>query len=343
MAEHAAAVAALPLRRLPSITTIRLVAALSLLAFRAGFAQRPAFVVPAWAFPTLRAEVPSSVRPGDATVWTLPHGNRSFTSAQLLDFLNPPDRQPDSHPPAPDVVLHARKEMKYACGLCHLPDGQGRSENATLAGLPAEYIRRQVAEIRSGARAPAAEFAAAALMKEVVTAATAEEVAAAAKYFAGIRPRRQYTVVEATVVPRTYQAGGLYARRAGDETEALGDRMLEVSDNIEHHEMRDPNETFTDYVQPGTLATGRRLAIIARADSPTRCATCHGSDLRGGAGGTAGPPIAGKSPLYLLRQLVGFKTHARNGAMSAPMQAVAGQLTLDAMIAAAAYAGSRAP
>ena len=68
----------------------------------------------------------------------------------------------------------------------------------------------------------------------------AVEIAAAAKYFAGIRPRRQYTVVEATVVPRSYQAGGLYARRPGDETEPLGDRMMEISDNIEHHEMRDP-------------------------------------------------------------------------------------------------------
>lgn len=323
--------------------TIRLVAVLSLIALRAGFAQRPAFVVPKWAFPTLRAEVPSSVRPGDTTRRTLAHSKQSFTNAQLRDFLNPPDWHPESHPPAPDVVLHARDEMKYACGLCHLPDGQGRSENATIAGLPEEYIRRQVAEIRSGARAPAAEFGAAALMKTVVAAATDEEVAAAAKYFAGIRPRRQYTVVEAISVPRTYQAGGLYARRAGDGTEPLGHRMMEISDDIEHHELRDPNETFTVYVQPGTLAKGRALATTVRPDSPTRCATCHGSDLRGGAGGTVGPPIAGKSPLYLLRQLVGFRTKTRNGAMSAPMQFVTQRLSLEQMIAAAAYAGSRAP
>jgi cytochrome c553 len=107
--------------------------------------------------------------------------------------------------------------------------------------------------------------------------------------------------------------------------------------------MRDPYETFTVYVQPGTLAEGRRLAITARTDSPTRCATCHGADLRGGSTGTVGPPIAGKSPLYLLRQLAAFRTKARNGATSAPMQAVTQQLSLDAMIAAAAYAGSRAP
>jgi cytochrome c553 len=323
--------------------TIRRVAAIALLAPVSAAAQQPAFEIPKWAFPTLAAEVPSSVRAGDTTVRSLAHSKRSFRGAQLTDLLNPPDWHPESHPPAPAVVLHARSVMKYACGLCHLPDGQGRSENATIAGLPADYIRRQVDDILAGKRASAAEFGPSARMRDVVVAATDAEVADAANYFASIRPRRQYTVVEATSVPRTYQAGGLYARRGGGETEPLGDRMMEISDDIEHHEMRDPNETFTVYVQPGTLAKGRRLAITARADSPTRSATCHGADLRGGTAGTTGPPIAGKSPLYLLRQLVGFRTKARNGAMSAPMQLVTNTLSLDAMIAAAAYAGSRAP
>jgi cytochrome c553 len=119
---------------------------------------------------------------------------------------------------------------------------------------------------------------------------------------------------------------------------------MEISDNIERHEMRDPNETFTVYVRPGTLAKGRALAVTAPETSPTRCATCHGADLRGGTTGTTiGPPIAGRSPLYLLRQLIGFKTKSRNGSTSAPMQTVTASLSLDEMIAAAAYAGSRPP
>jgi cytochrome c553 len=107
--------------------------------------------------------------------------------------------------------------------------------------------------------------------------------------------------------------------------------------------MRDPMETFTVYVQPGTLARGRKLAVSAPLASPTRCATCHGPELRGGTTGTIGPPIAGKSPLYLLRQLIGFRTNARKGATAAPMQIVTHRLSLDDMIATAAYAGSRAP
>ena len=326
-----------------SVKKLCVVAASSFIAATFAFAQAPAFEIPKWAFPTLPSEFPSSIRQSDTTRHTLERSTKSFTGRQISDALNPPDWNPESHPPAPDVVIHGRKEVKYGCGLCHLPDGQGRSENATVAGLPVDYFIRQIADMRSGKRAAAVEFAASTRMKDIAIAATDAEIADAAKYFAAIRPRRQYTVVEATIIPRTYEAGGLYARRRGEETEPLGDRMMEISDNIEHHEMRDPDETFTVYVQPGTLAKGRAIAITARADSPTRCATCHGAELRGGSAGTIGPPIAGKSPLYLLRQLIGFRTKARNGATSAPMQIVTHKLSLGEMIAAAAYAGSRAP
>jgi len=52
----------------------------------------------------------------------------------------------------PEVVARGRKPQVHACGYCHLPDGQGRPENAPLAGLPAAYIEAQVAAFRSGAR-----------------------------------------------------------------------------------------------------------------------------------------------------------------------------------------------
>src|SRR5205085_575399 len=161
-------------------------------------------------------------------------------------------------------------------GLCHLPEGQGRSENATVAGLPAVYVRQQIADMRSGAREPAVELAASTRMKAIAIAATDSEIDAAAKYFASIHPRVQYTVKESTTIPRSYQAGGLYALRPGSETEPLGNRMMEISDDIEHHELRDPNETFTVYVQPGTLAKGRQIVLDAPEKSPTRCGSCHG-------------------------------------------------------------------
>ena len=315
----------------------------------AAFAQQPTFEIPSWVFPTSSPDYRSTIRASDTSVHALPGSARGFTARQIGDALNPPDWHPESHPAAPDVVMHARREAKYACGLCHLPDGQGRSENATIAGLPEAYFIQQIADIRSGARSSARDFASSARMKEVALAATDAEIAAAAKYFAGIHPRKQYTVRESAVVPKSYEAGGLYALRPGNETEPLGDRMVEISDDIERHELRDPGETFTVYVQPGTLAKGQRIAVDAPATSPARCAQCHGEDLRGlsaikpGQAGQPAPPIAGRSPSYMLRQLAAFRTKTRNGATSAPMQVVAAALTLDEMIAAVTYAGSRTP
>jgi cytochrome c553 len=334
------------------VKSTRLVAALSALAgitTLAAFGRQTSFEVPAWLFPTSSPDYRSSIRNSDTSHHSLPGSSRTFTGRQIGDALNPPDWRPESHPQAPDVVTHARAELKYACGLCHLPDGQGRSENATAAGLPEAYFIQQMLDMRSGARAPAKEFASSARMKDVALAATDAEIAAAAKYFASIRPRKQYTVRESTIIPKSYQAGGLYALRPGSETEPLGDRMMEISDDIERHEMRDPGETFTVYVAPGTLAKGQRIALDAPATSPTRCAQCHGEDLRGlnsiksGQPGVPAPPIAGRSPFYMLRQLAAFRTKTRNGTTSAPMQVVAAALSLDEMIAAVAYAGSRTP
>lgn len=311
--------------------------------------RQQTFEVPSWLFPTTSPDYRSSIRASDTSLHALPGSTLRFTARQIGDALNPPDWHPESHPAAPDVVIHARRDAKYACGLCHLPDGQGRSENATVSGLPEAYVIQQILDIRSGARSPAKDFASSAKMKEVALAATDAEIAAAAKYFASIHPRKQYTVRESAVVPKAYEAGGLYALRPGTETEALGDRMVEISDDIERHELRDPGETFTVYVKPGTLSTGQRIALEAPATSATRCAQCHGDDLRGlsaikpGQPGQPAPPIAGRSPSYLLRQLVGFRTKTRNGATSTPMQAVAAALSLDEMIAAVAYAGSRTP
>jgi cytochrome c553 len=55
------------------------------------------------------------------------------------------------------------------------------------------------------------------------------------------------------------------------------------------------------------------------------------------------PPIAGRSPSYLLRQLFAFRTGTRASAAGAPMRDLAAKLDLDDMIAAAAYAATLAP
>ena len=55
------------------------------------------------------------------------------------------------------------------------------------------------------------------------------------------------------------------------------------------------------------------------------------------------PGIAGRSPSYLMRQLVDIKNGARAGLGSTQMQAVVANLSEDDMVALVAYAASLPP
>jgi len=68
------------------------------------------------------------------------------------------------------------------------------------------------------------------------------------------------------------------------------------------------------------------------------CVSCHGDHLQGIG---LVPPLAGRSPTYLLRQLVAFKTKDRAGISGAPMQEIAAKLRIPDMIAVAAYAAAQ--
>ena len=300
------------------------------------------FDVPRWAFPNTAPTVVAPKPPFDSVIaLRVPNSARTFTLAQVKNQLNPPDWFPASHTQAPDVVLHARPAAKYGCGFCHLPNGQGRSENATIVGLPSAYFIRQVTDLGSGARHSAVTgWGPSVRMGEVALATTHDEAVEAARYFGAMRAQARYAVVERTTIPVTYEASGLYAAKPGVDSEPLASRLIEMSNDIERHELRDAGETFTTFVPVGSIARGRRIAVSAPAKAATRCATCHGMDLRGIG---VVPPIAGRSPAYVLRQLIGFRTGARTSTTSAPMQIVTAQLQLDDMIAVSAYAGSRKP
>ena len=66
------------------------------------------------------------------------------------------------------------------------------------------------------------------------------------------------------------------------------------------------------------------------------CTLCHGFDLKG-IGDT--PPIIGRSPSYVYRQLNDVKRGARNGPTAARMKAIVEKLDEGDMIAIASYLG----
>src|SRR4051812_40409901 len=114
------------------------------------------FEVPAWAFPVVVPGTTVPTVPNDSvTAQHVPNSAAAFTQTRARDRFDVVDWHPDTHKPAPDVVIHGRKPGMIACGLCHLPDGMGRPENAMLAGLRDDYIVAQVEEMRSRARGSA--------------------------------------------------------------------------------------------------------------------------------------------------------------------------------------------
>jgi cytochrome c553 len=241
----------------------------------------------------------------------------------------------------PDVVAHGRAPKLYACAYCHLPNGMGRPENADLAGLPAGYIVAQLAAFRDSTRRnPLPDWIPGNSMHAIAMNATEEEVAAAARYFSALRSTRRVRVVEAGLVPRTRQAGFVYARIPAKGTEPIGNRIIEGPPDFERHELRDDGMKYIAYVPPGSISRGRSIATHGTNGAATACVTCHGPTL---AGIGLIPPLAGRYPTYIFRQLVGFKTGARSTPASQPMRAVVAALSEADMIAVAAYAGSLSP
>ena len=72
----------------------------------------------------------------------------------------------------------------------------------------------------------------------------------------------------------------------------------------------------------------------------TACGTCHGLNLTGVVGVDV-PPIAGRSPSYLVRQMWDIQQGTRNGPQVQLMKLVMAGLAEDDLIAIAAYVASR--
>ena len=291
----------------------------------------------AWAFPGAPGGAKSAGPP--QTLVGLEGSKKRYTEAQLHDGFRAVDWWPERHPAPPAIVLNGRSPDAMACGYCHLPGGEGRPENAALAGLPAAYIARQVGDMRSGARQGVhPDWVPTALMHKVAEAVTPGEVAQAAAYFSRQTFVPRVRLVEAARIPRMVPRAFVYGQGAGGRV-PLSQRIVETPDDFERFEKRDPRVGFTAYVPPGAIERGRDLASTGAAGRTQPCSACHGPRLAG----AVGPPIAGRSPGYLFRQLYAFHGGSRRGADAEPMRAVAAHLTTPNMIDLAAYAASLRP
>ncbi len=304
-------------------------------------AQGPA--PPPWAF-TVNGPPPAAAAAAapDEGPRSVPGSTARFTLPQLRDAFNPPDWHPGAHPPMPEAVARGRRPEMRACGFCHLPNGQGRPENASLAGLPAAYIVQQMADFRSGARRSSEpRMGPPNAMIADAKAATDDEIREAAEYFAAFPYRTWVRVVESADVPRTRVSGWMHVPVTGPDAgrEPLGARIIEMPEDVARTEVRDAASGFVAYVPVGSVERGRTLVAGGR-DGSTACGACHGADLKG-LGPV--PPLAGRSPSYTVRQLFDMQQGARKGPWSALMTAAVEGLTVDDMIAIAAYTASLDP
>src|SRR6266700_1769244 len=213
---------------------------------------------PSWAYPVPSPD--SKPIPDDGTIRKVPDSSAGYTLTQLRDRFEAPDWHPGDHPKMPEIVAHGRKPDVMACGFCHRADGLGGPENASLAGLPYAYIVQQMSDYKNGRRSTALpQRLPQAFMMALAKAATDEEIREAARYFSSLKPRQNMRVIETEKVPKTYVANWFLAVREGNETEPLGERIVETPENLERFESRDARATFVAYVPPGSIRRGAAI------------------------------------------------------------------------------------
>jgi cytochrome c553 len=278
----------------------------------------------------------------------------TYSLVDVRDGQNVIDWFPGDHPPMPKVIQHGPAALgsnTRGCGSCHLPNGKGRPENAGVAGLPVAYFMKQIQDFRSGKRHSAdPRKPNTNTMIELAKALSDDELQAAAEYFGSQKWTPWIRVVETDLVPKTRISGNLFLPLEQSKTQAIAARIIEMPENEEQAESyRNPHSGFVAYVPTGSIAKGKDLVTTGGArivgnefirGKTTPCITCHGPDLMGVADI---PPIAGRSPSYMVRQLWDIQQGARNSEAAQLMKLVMMNLTPEDMVAIAAYVTSRPP
>ena len=284
----------------------------------------------------------------------------SFTRLEIRGVVT--DWYPADHPnPMPRIIKQGPAalvlgETGRACGGCHLSDGSGRPENASPAGLSAKYILRQLDDFRNGRRHSVEPGKGNSnTMVMLAKAMTEQEMKQAADYFSAVKWRPHVTVVETDRVPVTQIQGELFIPKVNHVaehklTEPIGNRIIEVPTDVDANQiLRNSRGTWVAYVPVGAIARGKNLVttggssivnnqiVLGRA---TACVTCHGQDLRGM--GPDIPPLAGRSPSYLAREIFDIQQGTRVGSypLMPLMKKAIEKLTAEDIIDITAYLAS---
>jgi cytochrome c553 len=289
---------------------------------------------PDWAYAVPGKDNEATAPRDDGTKFTLPGAAGPFTRSQIsgANHTPPADWYPGDHPPMPKLIAAGDAARGItACAGCHYPNGKGRPQNANIAGLNADYLARQLREMKSGLRKSAEPRKHnAQQMVDFAKAMSDSEITEAASYYASLAPTVPIKVVQTATVPKMRSQEGMWLPHESGAREPIGLRVIETPTDVDREQLRDPHAGFIAYVPPGAPARGRRLA------AKLGCAGCHGERLAG----AEAPGIAGRSPSYLARQLYDFQQGTRHGEMAAAMQPIVAKLTAADIVNLTAYAAS---
>ena len=208
------------------------------------------------------------------------------------------------------------------------------TNSAYVAALPVRYTVEQMAAYKSGARKGSGS------MTTIAKSITRDEIDAAADYFAALKPRKWIRVVETDTVPKTYVGPGNKRLRLPDGgSEPIGNRIIEIPEN---EAGRTQSRSAAGFCR--LRAQGQRRQRQGAGGGRRRQDRCvrrlPRADLQG-LGDV--PPITGRQATYVVRQLFIMQNGDRSGPSVALMQQVVKDLTIDDMLALAAYTASREP
>jgi cytochrome c553 len=288
-----------------------------------------------WAFPQLVPAKDLKPVEDDGKPRRIPGSTKEYTQTQIDDLFNVPDWFPDEHPPFPKSVQFGNAPKVQACAKCHLANGQGHPESASLTGLSAAYMIRQMADFKNDVRKDGEP------MNIYAKNLSDQDAREASEFFAKLKPSVWNKVVEARMVPKTYLNVN-YKRLATPDgaMEPIGNRIISVPEDAVRNESRDPHSGYIAYVPPGSVKKGEDLVKTGGGGKTIACGICHGPSLRG-LGEV--PRIAGQHPIYLVRQLYNFKHGKNGGPWALLMAAPVAKLTDEDIVSIAAYLGSLAP
>ena len=313
--------------------------------------DQPVSPVPTRTTRSLRANEPAEEQ---TRLRRVAGSSAAYSRVDLRDGGNVADWFPDDHPPMSPLMKHGPASLgknTWGCAYCHLPSGNGRPENAPIAGLPVAYFVRQLEDFKNDARASAdPRKPNTPLMAGLAKAMTEAEMKEAAAYFAAVKWTPSIRVIETDLVPKPRVEGNVFYALGRERTEPIAGRIIETPEDDEQFEvLRNPRSGYIAYVPAGSIKRGEVLVttggttVIEGKTVPGKtliCAACHGPDLMGL---TDVPGIAGRSPSYLVRQMHDVQRGARNGKSAPIMQPVVANLTNDDLVAIAAYVTSLAP